>query len=114
MKEKVCVVMKENDLLLEKSIYRLFEITPVPIALSFPSGKLEYVNPALKRMLGYEGDEIYANKVTITHLDDIHVNEAINNFNVNFDVKIKIKKYFICIIHRIIILNLLDFFIDSS
>lgn len=77
MKEKVCVVMKENDLLLEKSIYRLFEITPVPIALSFPSGKLEYVNPALKRMLGYEGDEIYANKVTITHLDDIHVNEAI-------------------------------------
>ncbi len=69
--------MKENDLLLEKSIYRLFEITPVPIALSFLDGKLEYVNPALKRMLGYEGDEIYSNEVTITHLDDIHVNETI-------------------------------------
>jgi len=69
--------MKENGLLLEKSIYRLFEITPVPIALSFPDGKLEYVNPALKRMLGYEGNEIYSNEVTITHLDDIHVNEDI-------------------------------------
>jgi diguanylate cyclase (GGDEF)-like protein/PAS domain S-box-containing protein len=69
--------MKENDLLLEKSIYRLFEITPVPIALSFPDGKLEYVNPALKRMLGYEDDEIYSDEVTITHLDDIHVNETI-------------------------------------
>ena len=74
---KGVVVMKENDLLLEKSIYRLFEITPVPIALSFPDGKLEYVNPALKRMLGYEDEEIYSNEVTITHLDDIHLNEAI-------------------------------------
>jgi len=71
------VVMKENEQLLEKSIYRLFEITPVPIALSFPDGKLEYVNPALKRMLGYEDNEIYSNEVTITHLDDIHVNETI-------------------------------------
>ena len=69
--------MKENDFLLEKSIYRLFEITPIPIALSFPSGKLEYVNPALKQMLGYKSDEIYSNEVTITHLDDIHVNESI-------------------------------------
>ncbi len=74
---KGVVVMKENDLLLEKSIYRLFEITPVPIALSFPDGKLEYVNPALKRMLGYEDEEIYSSEVTITHLDDIHVNETI-------------------------------------
>ncbi|KGJ87395.1 bifunctional diguanylate cyclase/phosphodiesterase [Colwellia psychrerythraea] len=69
--------MKEKELPLEKSLYRLFEITPVPIALSFPDGKLEYVNPALKRMLGYEGDEIYSNEVTITHLDDIHVNAGI-------------------------------------
>jgi diguanylate cyclase (GGDEF)-like protein/PAS domain S-box-containing protein len=74
---KGLVVMKGNDLLLEKSIYRLFEITPVPIALSFPDGKLEYVNPALKRLLGYEDEEIYSNEVTITHLDDIHINEII-------------------------------------
>ena len=69
--------MKENDFLLEKSIYRLFEVTPIPIVLSFPDGKLEYVNPALKVMLGYEGDEIYSSEVTITHFDDIHVNETI-------------------------------------
>ena len=85
--------MKENDLPLEKSIYRLFEITPVPIALSFPDGKLEYVNPALKRMLGYEDDEIYSNEVTITHLDDIHVNESIRKKLTNnpFD-PIKVEK----------------------
>ncbi|WP_286265734.1 sensor domain-containing protein [Thalassotalea atypica] len=69
--------MKENDLQLEKSIYRLFEITPVPIALSFPDGKLEYVNPALKKMLGYENDEIYSEDVIITHCDDIHINQLI-------------------------------------
>jgi len=69
--------MNDNTPQLEKSIYRLFEVTPVPIALSFPDGKLEYVNPALKRMLGYTGDEIYSRKVIITHLDDIHVNETI-------------------------------------
>ncbi len=69
--------MKEDNLPIEEFIYRLFEITPVPIALSFPDGKLEYVNPALKRMLGYEGNEIYSNEVTITHVDDINVNKAI-------------------------------------
>jgi len=71
--------MQEKAPQLEKSIYRLFEITPVPIALSFPDGKLEYVNPALKKMLGYEGDEIYSKEVTITHFDDIHVNKTIRN-----------------------------------
>mgnify|MGYP000754100815 CR=1 FL=1 len=69
--------MKEDNLPIEEFIYRLFEITPVPIALSFPDGKLEYVNPALKRMLGYAGNEIYSNEVTITHVDDINVNKAI-------------------------------------
>ena len=59
---------------IEKSIYRLFEITPIPIALSFPDGRLEYVNPALKAMLGYEGEHIYADEVTITHLDDLKLN----------------------------------------
>jgi diguanylate cyclase (GGDEF)-like protein/PAS domain S-box-containing protein len=71
--------MKDHDLLLEKSIYRLFEITPIPIVLSFPNGKLEYVNPALKAMLGYAGDEIYSSDVTITHPDDLHVNKGIRN-----------------------------------
>jgi diguanylate cyclase (GGDEF)-like protein/PAS domain S-box-containing protein len=69
--------MKDNTPQLEKSIYRLFEVTPVPMALSFPDGKLEYVNPALKKMLGYAGDEIYSKEVIITHLDDLHLNEAL-------------------------------------
>ena len=69
--------MKDNTPQLEKTIYRLFEVTPVPMALSFPDGKLEYVNPALKKMLGYAGDEIYSKEVKITHLEDLHLNEAL-------------------------------------
>jgi len=85
--------MKEDNLPIEEFIYRLFEITPVPIALSFPDGKLEYVNPALKRMLGYEGNEIYSNEVTITHVDDINVNKAIRNrLTQNPDKPIQLEK----------------------
>lgn len=69
--------MKQDDAQMEYSIYRLFEITPTPIALSFPDGKLEYANPALKSMLGYQYDDIYADDVTITHCDDIHLNKDI-------------------------------------
>lgn len=69
--------MNKSSSQIEKSIYRLFEVTPVPMVLSFPDGKLEYVNPALKAMLGYEGESIYAQNVIITHLDDVNVNEEI-------------------------------------
>ena len=71
--------MNKNDADMEYSIYRLFEITPTPIVLSYPDGQLEYVNPALKAMLGYQGDEIYGDNVIITHLDDVHINAKIRN-----------------------------------
>jgi len=69
--------MKRNDAQMENSIYRLFEVTPVPMILSFPNGKLEYVNPALKKMLGYEDDLIYSDDVIITYVEDIDINEQI-------------------------------------
>lgn len=69
--------MQQNDSEIESSIYRLFEITPVPMVLSYPNGKLEYVNPALKDMLGYPDNSIYADDVIITHVDDVKVNEEI-------------------------------------
>ncbi|MDP2559609.1 sensor domain-containing diguanylate cyclase [Psychrobium sp. 1_MG-2023] len=62
---------------LEQSIYRLFEITPIPIVLSYPDGRLEYVNPALKAMLGYDEEFIFSDQVIITHPDDIELNKAI-------------------------------------
>jgi diguanylate cyclase (GGDEF)-like protein/PAS domain S-box-containing protein len=62
---------------LEKSIYRLFEITPTPTILSFPDGKLEYVNPALDELLGYKDDEVFADDVIITHPDDIEVSQFV-------------------------------------
>jgi len=61
----------------EKTIYRLFEITPIPTILSFPDGKLEYVNSALKKLLGYQGDDIYNDSVVITHESDLEVNKEI-------------------------------------
>ncbi|WP_440875017.1 diguanylate cyclase domain-containing protein [Thalassotalea sp. PLHSN55] len=71
--------MKSEYSQLEDSIYRLFEVTPVPMILSYPDGKFEYVNPALCKMLGYEGDSIYADEVIITHADDIEVNKEIRS-----------------------------------
>lgn len=70
-------MMNKSGSPIEKSIYRLIEITPVPMVLSYPDGKLEYVNPALKIMLGYEEESIYAESVIITHLDDVKVNKQI-------------------------------------
>ena len=64
---------------LEKSIYRLFEITPTPTVLSFPNGKLEYVNPAFEELLGYVDEEVYAENVIITHPDDLEVSEYIRD-----------------------------------
>ncbi len=45
--------------------------------MSFPDGKLEYVNPAFNQLLGYSAEEIYADDVTITHRHDIKVNKII-------------------------------------
>ena len=70
--------MKLNDAqMFVNPIYRLIEITPIPVIVSSPSGKLEYANPALKQLLGYEGDEVYADDVVITHADDRELNKII-------------------------------------
>jgi len=60
-----------------QTFYRLFEITPIPTILSFPDGKLEYVNTALKKLLGYEGEDIYNDSVVITHESDLEINREI-------------------------------------
>ena len=62
---------------LEKSIYRLFEITPTPTVLSYPNGNLEYVNPALNELLGYADKEVFADDVIITHPDDFEVSQFV-------------------------------------
>ena len=69
--------MKNNYNGIESSIYQLFEISPTPTALSFPDGKLEYVNPALNNLLGYDDEQIYESGITITHPDDLPVNREI-------------------------------------
>lgn len=71
--------MKSKVSKIEKAIYRLFEISPIAIVLSHPDGKLEYVNPASKALLGYEEESIYSDDVVITHPDDIPLNLKIRN-----------------------------------
>lgn len=81
---------------LEQSIYRLFEITPIPIILSSPSGQLEYVNPALNNMLGYQGQEIFANEVIITYGLDAEKNQAIRQaLNTHPETPIKVEKRYL-------------------
>ncbi len=85
--------MNKSSSQIEDSIYRLFEITPIPIILSNTDGKFEYVNPALCKMLGYEREAIYAEDVIITHLDDISVNQSIRkNLQADPFTPIKIEK----------------------
>ena len=58
-------------------VKRLFDATPVPMVVSRPDGSFEYANPALMAMLGYEGEEIYAPDVIISHPDDLAANRQI-------------------------------------
>ncbi len=85
--------------LFDSSIYRLFEITPVATILSFPDGRLEYVNPALKKLLGYEGDSIYDSDVVITYRGDLEVNQKLRESLLAFpDKPIQIEKRYL---HRL-------------
>ncbi|MCP4320659.1 MAG: diguanylate cyclase [Alteromonadales bacterium] len=71
--------MKQSHSHIEVAMYRLFEITPVPIILSFPDGKIEYANPALINLLGYDEEQIYQDDIIITHHDDIAMNRKIRS-----------------------------------
>ena len=60
------------------AVKQVFDATPVAMILSRPDGSFEYVNPAIKRMLGY-GNEIYDADVVISHPDDLSVNRQIRD-----------------------------------
>lgn len=55
-------------------LFKVFEASPVAMALSFPNGGFEYVNPAFIKLLGYSEEEIYLQKVTVTHPNDLAAN----------------------------------------
>ena len=71
--------MNNIDAELESSIYKLFDLTPTPTVLSLPDGKLEYVNPAFCQLLGYDNNEIFDEKVIITHPGDIGANSELRS-----------------------------------
>uniref|UniRef100_UPI0035679B59 PAS domain-containing protein n=1 Tax=Pontibacterium sp. TaxID=2036026 RepID=UPI0035679B59 len=60
------------------AVKQVFDATPVAMILSSPDGSFEYVNPAMKRMLGY-GNEIYDADVVISHPDDLAINRQIRD-----------------------------------
>ncbi|MFT5706366.1 MAG: diguanylate cyclase (GGDEF)-like protein/PAS domain S-box-containing protein [Oceanospirillaceae bacterium] len=55
-------------------LLKIFDVSPIAMALSFPNGGFEYVNPAFINLLGYSTEEVYAQGVTVTHPDDLIVN----------------------------------------
>lgn len=61
---------------IDPAVKQVFDATPVAMILSRPDGSFEYVNPALKQMLGY-GDDIYDDDIIISHPNDFKVNREI-------------------------------------
>ncbi len=61
---------------IDSTARQMFDATPVAMILSRPDGSFEYVNPALKKMLGY-GDEIYDKDIIISHPGDFEINREI-------------------------------------
>lgn len=63
---------------IDSAVKQVFDATPVAMILSRPDGSFEYVNPALKQMLGYDNG-IYDADVIISHPDDLPVNRRIRD-----------------------------------
>lgn len=64
---------------LDESISRLFDVTPIPTAITCPKGRLLYTNPALCQFLGYSRNELMSNDVVMTHPDDLALNQRIRS-----------------------------------
>lgn len=64
---------------LDESISRLFDVTPIPTAITSPKGCLLYANLALCQFLGYSRDELMSNDVVMTHPDDLEINQRIRS-----------------------------------
>lgn len=62
---------------MSKAIRRLFDITPVPTAMSSSTGEILYTNPALRKLLGYSETEILSPGVVLTHPEDIAINHKV-------------------------------------
>ncbi|OMH32085.1 bifunctional diguanylate cyclase/phosphodiesterase [Motiliproteus sp. MSK22-1] len=62
---------------MDEGVIRVFDATPVAMVLSRLDGSLEYVNPAMNRLLGYSCDEIYQDHVVISHPDNLDINTKI-------------------------------------
>ncbi|GMQ46841.1 sensor domain-containing diguanylate cyclase [Vibrio sp. 10N] len=64
---------------LDESISRLFDVTPIPTAITCPDGQLIYANPALCRFLGYSPAELMSNDIVMTHPNDLELNRRIRS-----------------------------------
>jgi diguanylate cyclase (GGDEF)-like protein/PAS domain S-box-containing protein len=62
---------------MSEPLLKIFDASPVAMALSFPNGGFEYVNPAFGCLLGYSVEDIYAQDVMVTHPDDLAVNNEL-------------------------------------
>lgn len=64
------ILIPATDMEIDEQLLRVFDATPVPMVLSRPDGRFEYVNPALLELLGYNKEEIYQPHIIISHPDE--------------------------------------------
>ncbi|WDE10109.1 EAL and GGDEF domain-containing protein [Thalassomonas haliotis] len=62
---------------MDDDLLRVIDAMPIAMVLSRVDGSLEYVNPALKQLLGYPDDEIYQPDVVISHPASMTINKTI-------------------------------------
>lgn len=65
--------------LLESSLLKVLDATPVPIIVSNLDGSFKYVNSALLDMLGYSANEVYSTDIIISHPDDYESNRKVRD-----------------------------------
>jgi diguanylate cyclase (GGDEF)-like protein/PAS domain S-box-containing protein len=69
--------MKAEKPIFDQKLQAIFDATPVAMTLSRPDGSFEYVNPAFMAMLGYTEEQVYADKLILSHPEDVQLNRSI-------------------------------------
>lgn len=69
----------QSDPVTRAAFRSVFDLAPVPMMITTGSGHIEYVNDALKNLLGYDIEQLQNPKNIITHPDDLAINQEIRD-----------------------------------
>lgn len=63
----------------EERFHKIFDLSPLGIAITNPEGRLVETNPAFQKMLGYTHDELQKGFIYLTHPEDLKENMKLFN-----------------------------------